>query len=126
MKKWLTICHKDDILPNMGRCALITAQDQQRQVAIFNIVDRQGNEQFYAIDNFCPFSKTNTLSRGITGDINGQLVVASPLYKQHFNLKTGQCIEDNTVAVNTYSVRCDNEHILIAINKSAEEQSNDH
>ncbi len=126
MKKWLTICHKDDILPNMGRGALITEQNQQRQIAIFKIVDLQGNEQFYALDNFCPFSNTNTLSRGITGDINGQLVVASPLYKQHFNLKTGQCLEDETITVNTYSVRCNNEHILIAVKASVEEQSNEH
>ena len=92
-KQWVDICNLDDILPSMGRCALFNDQ----QVAIFRIIDQTGIEQFYAIDNYCPFSKSNTLSRGLTGNITGKTVVASPLYKQHFDLETGCCLEDESV-----------------------------
>lgn len=109
-KQWFDICNLDDILPSMGRCALFNDQ----QVAIFRIIDQQGVEQFYAIDNFCPFSKSNTLSRGLTGTIDGKTVVASPLYKQHFDLATGCCLEDDTVSVNTYPVRLDGCTIQLA------------
>lgn len=100
-KQWVDICNLDDILPSMGRCALFNDQ----QVAIFRIIDQTGIEQFYAIDNYCPFSKSNTLSRGLTGNITGKTVVASPLYKQHFDLETGCCLEDESVSVKTYPVR---------------------
>ena len=34
-------------------------------------------------------------ARGIVGDIKGVAVVASPVYKQHFSLKSGHCLEDD-------------------------------
>ncbi|WP_257265295.1 nitrite reductase (NAD(P)H) small subunit [Endozoicomonas sp. ONNA2] len=55
--------------------------------------------------NFDPFSGVNVISRGIVGDLRGHLVVASPIYKQHFDLATGQCLEDDTVSLNVYPVR---------------------
>lgn len=87
------VCMLDDILPNAGVCALIEGQ----QIAIFRVDDA-----VFAIDNLDPASGVNALSRGIVGDVRGELVVASPLYKQHYSLKTGRCIEDPRHAVNAY------------------------
>ena len=42
------------------------------------------------------------MARGIVGDLQGQLVVASPVYKQHFNLRTGRCLEDESVGLRTW------------------------
>ena len=100
MLNWISICKSDDILPNMGRCALFDST----QVAIFKVITA-GKEQLYAIDNHCPFSQANIISRGIVGNIADKTVVASPLYKQHFDLQTGECIEDDTVKIKTYAVR---------------------
>jgi nitrite reductase (NADH) large subunit len=36
------------------------------------------------------------------GDLSGQLVVASPVYKQHFNLRSGRCLEDESVTLRTW------------------------
>jgi assimilatory nitrate reductase catalytic subunit len=47
----------------------------------------------------------NVLSRGIVGDLGGELVVASPLYKQHFSLITGRCLEEPEHAVPVYLAR---------------------
>ncbi|MBL4941192.1 MAG: nitrite reductase small subunit NirD [Colwellia sp.] len=109
-KQWVAICNIDDILPNMGRCALFN----NKQVAIFRVLDSAGGESFYAIDNYCPFSHANTLSRGITGNIDGKTVISSPLYKQHFDLLTGICLEDKNVKVNTYPVRLDGHAVLMS------------
>ncbi len=109
-KQWITICELNDILPTMGRGALLDG----KQIAIFRVINTAGIETLYAIDNFCPFSKVNTLSRGITGSLNGKTVVASPLYKQHFDLSTGICLEDESVKVNTYSVRLNGTTIQLA------------
>ena len=72
------------------------------QVAVFKL---SGSDEIFAIDAFDPFSNAPVLSRGIVGDVEGRLVVASPIYKQHFDLTTGQCLEDNSVAVRTFAVR---------------------
>ena len=94
---WTPVCNVEDILPFTGVCALFN----DKQVAIF----RTANDELFAVDNFDPFSEANVLSRGLVGDLQGNLVVASPLYKQHFILSTGQCLEDDTVSLNTYGVR---------------------
>jgi nitrite reductase (NADH) small subunit len=71
----------------------------------------------YAINNYDPFGNANVLSRGIIGDINGQPVVASPLYKQHFNLQTGVCLEDETVRIPAYAVRIENGKVQVSISE---------
>lgn len=97
LKQWAAVCPLEDIVPNSGVCALISG----RQVAVFRVSD----DRVYALSNYDPFSKANVLSRGIVGDIKGELVVASPVYKQHFGLATGQCIEDDAVKVSAYAAR---------------------
>ena len=97
-KQWQDICALDSIVPNSGVCALIN----DKQIAIFRIGQ---SEDVYAVDNYDPIGNANVLSRGIVGDIQGDIVVASPLYKQHFNLKSGQCLEDEGVRLNTYASR---------------------
>ena len=75
---WVNVCHLRDLEPDSGVCALVDG----KQVAIFYL---PRENSVYAIQNYDPISKANVLSRGIVGDINGELVVASPLYKQHFS-----------------------------------------
>jgi len=110
-QEWFDICDVDDILHNMGRCALFNEQ----QVAIFRVEDKDGQEQFYAINNYCPFSESNTISRGLTGSIADKHVVASPIYKQHFELSTGLCLEDESVSLQTYPVRLNGNTVQLAV-----------
>ncbi len=95
-EQWHAVCLAADIKDYMGVCALIGGL----QIALFRVKD-----QFFAIDNFDPFSKASVISRGIVGDLKGRLVVASPVFKQHFDLETGLCMEDPSVRVNSYPVR---------------------
>jgi NAD(P)H-dependent nitrite reductase small subunit len=99
MEDWVTVCKLSDIVPDTGVCALVNGQ----QVAVF----RLGDDSVYAIDNRDPFSGANVVSRGIVGDLKGELVVASPVYKQHFNLTTGQCLEEAQVRVAVFQARVD-------------------
>ena len=86
-----------DIVPNTGVCALVRG----RQIAVFRLDD----DRVYAVDNHDPFSRANVLSRGIVGDLRGELVVASPVYKQHFSLVSGRCLEDPAVGVAVFPAR---------------------
>jgi nitrite reductase (NADH) small subunit len=95
-QQWVSVCDSADLLPNLGLRALVNGQ----QVAIYRVQGR-----LYGISALDPFSNAAVLSRGIVGDLKGQTVVASPIYKQHFNLETGVCLEDESVRIPTYAVR---------------------
>jgi NAD(P)H-dependent nitrite reductase small subunit len=95
---WETVCQFDELKENIGVCVLV----DKKQIAIFRML---GSKELYAIDNHDPFSNANVISRGICGDIKGQPIVASPIYKQHFDLITGRCLEDDSVILQTYLTR---------------------
>ena len=105
MREWTIVCALEDIVPNSGVCGLVAG----RQVAVFRLDD----DSVYAIDNYDPFSRANVLSRGIVGDVQGELVVASPVYKQHFSLISGKCMEDSSVCVPVYGARVDAGNVLV-------------
>lgn len=97
MTEWVQVCPYDDIYPDTGVCALVDG----RQVAVFRLSDGA----LHAVSNHDPFSGANVLSRGIVGDRNGDPKVASPIYKQTFNLRTGVCHEDPSVRLDVHGVR---------------------
>ena len=97
MNDWVEICPYESIYPDTGVCALVDG----RQVAVYRLSDGS----LHAVSNFDPFSKANVLSRGIVGDRGGEPKVASPIYKQTFNLRTGVCYEDRGVRLDVYRVR---------------------
>ncbi|MEY3289349.1 MAG: nitrite reductase small subunit NirD [Pseudomonadota bacterium] len=108
MSRWQAVCMIDDLQPDSGICALIEGQ----QVALFYMPKEAA---VYALNNYDPFGGANVLSRGLIGDIKGQPVVSSPLYKQHFNLETGVCLEDETVTIPAYAVRIENGSVQVRI-----------
>jgi nitrite reductase (NADH) large subunit len=94
---WTRICALSDIQCDTGVCALVDGL----QIAIFRLGD-----SVYALDNFDPAGGVNVLARGLVGDLQGELVVASPIYKHHYSLLSGRCLDDATRSVNVYPVRC--------------------
>jgi nitrite reductase (NADH) small subunit len=106
LETWTPVCVLADLLPNRGVAALL---DGDEQVAIF----RAAGDTVYAISNIDPFSGAAVLSRGLVGDVTGTPVVASPMHKQHFDLRTGACLDDPSVTVTVYPVRVDGDTILV-------------
>lgn len=104
---WRAVCKAGDILSGTGVCALV----EDAHVAVF----RLGQADFYAIDNIDPRSGASVLSRGLVGNLGERLVVASPLYKNHFDLRTGQCLEAPEHSVRTHAVRVEGEQVLVAV-----------
>ena len=109
-----TICKLDDIIPDTGVCALVDG----KQIAIF----RTKQNDLFALDNYDPFSQANVLSRGLIGgttitDDTGTneeiLYVASPIYKQRFNLVTGQCLDDTETKIHSYKVGLETNNVVI-------------
>ncbi|MDQ3978021.1 MAG: nitrite reductase small subunit NirD [Actinomycetota bacterium] len=97
---WTDVCELDQILPNRGVCALVGGV----QVAVFRVCHGT-EEHLFAVSNFDPFSRAFVLSRGIVGSKGGRLTVASPVYKQNFDLQTGECLDDPSVCIPTFPAR---------------------
>ncbi len=105
--EWTTVCPVDDILPNTGVSALVDG----RHVAVFRI----GDAEFYAIDNVDPKSGASVLSRGLVGSLGEHVVVASPLYKNHFDLRSGECLEAPEHSVRAHTVRIEDGSVQVAL-----------
>lgn len=96
-EEWTEVCAFDRVQPERAVAALVAGEP----VAVV----RTHDDRLFALNNVDPFSGASVLSRGIVGDVGGRAVIASPLYKQHFALDDGRCLEDTDVAVATYPVR---------------------
>ncbi|MGQ0511631.1 MAG: nitrite reductase small subunit NirD [Betaproteobacteria bacterium] len=99
------VCLLVDIVPGAGVAALVDGE----QVAVFRLDD----DSVHAVGNRDPFSGANVLSRGIVGDLKGELVVASPVYKQHFNLLTGRCLEDAAARIPVFDAKVEDGWIVV-------------
>ncbi len=105
---WEAVCERDDLVPNSGVCALLGSE----QVALYYFPGEDC--ELYALHNRDPLGGANVLSRGVVGDIGGRVVVASPLYKQHFDLVTGKCLEEEGVSVPVFRARIEGDTVLVA------------
>ncbi|MBI5255607.1 MAG: nitrite reductase small subunit NirD [Burkholderiales bacterium] len=105
--RWTAVCAVDDILSNTGVCARV----EGRHVAVFRV----GDSQFYAIDNVDPKSQASVLARGLIGSLGERVVVASPLFKHHFDLRNGECLESPAHSVRAHAVRVENQRVLVAL-----------
>lgn len=81
---WERLCPLADLEVERGRAALVGSE----QVALFLLPDGD----IRAVDNYDPYSGANVISRGIVGSRGGRPTVASPMYKQVFDLRSGTCV----------------------------------
>jgi nitrite reductase (NADH) small subunit len=105
--EWTLVCPLEEIVPDTGVCALLGKE----QVAVFRV----GVDAVFAIGNVDPHSRAAVLSRGLVGSIGERIVVASPLYKQHFDLQSGACIESSAHAVPCYRARVLDGQVWISV-----------
>ncbi|MER5762395.1 nitrite reductase large subunit NirB [Streptomyces sp. NPDC002082] len=78
--------------PGRGRTAVLP---DGTEAAVFK--DRAG--EVYAVGNRDPFSGADVIANGIMGSRDGVPVVASPMHKQVFDLRTGICLDDPEVSL---------------------------
>ncbi len=90
------LCRYDVLLPDRGVAALVG----DVQIALFRLHDGT----VFAIGNQDPYSGANVMSRGIVGSRGDVPTVASPMFKQVFDLRTGVCLDDPAVSLPVYPV----------------------
>ncbi len=93
---WTVVCAATLLTPDRGVAALVNGT----AVAIFEL----STGSLHAIDNIDPCSGASVLSRGMIGDVDGVATVASPMYKQRFDLSTGCCLDIPGLSVAVHDV----------------------
>ncbi|MEV6282432.1 nitrite reductase small subunit NirD [Kribbella sp. NPDC051770] len=109
----MMVCSYDELLPERGVAALLDG----RQIALF----RTHTGEVFALGNQDPFSGANVLSRGIVGSRGEVPTVASPMFKQVFDLRTGVCLDDPGVGVTAYAVEVRDGLVLVGAAEAGRE-----
>ena len=87
---WVRVCAVTDLEIERGRAALLGTT----QIALFLLRGPDGKPgRVHAVSNYDPYSHANVISRGIVGTKQDAPTVASPMYKQVFDLRTGTCLD---------------------------------
>lgn len=107
-KDWQALCLRSDLVAHSGVVAWLDG----RQIALFYLPEE---EAVYAVGNRDPRSGANVIGRGILGQMAGELVVASPLYKQHFRLRDGSCVEPPAEQLPAWPARLNGETVEIRL-----------
>ena len=94
---YLPVCRIEDLEVERGAAALVHGQ----AIALFRTPDGS----VHALSNHDPFEHTSALARGIVGRRGDVPFVASPRHGHAFDLRTGRCLDDASVAVAVYDVR---------------------
>ena len=95
--EWCDVVALAAVVPDTGVCALIHGE----QIAIVRV----GEDDVYCVGNLDPFSGAQVISRGIVGDAGGVPKISSPMYKQSFDLRTGECLDDASVRLPVWPAR---------------------
>ncbi len=83
---WVKICALDDLVPELGVAALLDST----QIALFRLAD----DSVHAVQQSDPYAGgANVMSRGIIGTTGDRDTIASPLHKQLFDVRTGECLD---------------------------------
>ncbi|PYC77034.1 nitrite reductase (NAD(P)H) small subunit [Streptomyces tateyamensis] len=110
---WRPVCELDDLIVGRGVAVLLP---DGTQAAVF----RTRGDELFALDNRDPFSGAYVMSRGLTGSRGGVPVVVSPMLKQAFDLRTGQCLDEESApdgspaALRTWPVRAAQDALAVA------------
>jgi len=105
LETWVDVCGYEDLQPERGAAALVGGQ----QVALFRLTDGS----VHAVGHHDPFSGANVMARGIVGTRGDVDTVASPVYKQVFDVRTGQCLDDPSVRLPCWPVRVDDGRVRV-------------
>jgi len=110
---WVRVCALKDLEVERGRAALLGGT----QIALFLLYGPDGTPgRVHAVSNLDPYSHAHVISRGIVGTRQEIPTVASPMYKQVFDLRTGACLDTQgkePKSLHVWPVSVDDGHVLV-------------
>jgi nitrite reductase (NADH) small subunit len=96
-ERWVDVIAESSLEPEDGVPALVDGP----AVAVF----KTHEGELFAVSNHDPVTGASVMARGIVGTRGEIPVVASPMYKHVFDLRTGRCLDDEGKTLRPYQVR---------------------
>ncbi len=94
---WVNVIAESELPVEVGVPALVGGAP----VAVFRTFDGD----LHALSNLDPMTGASVMARGIVGSRGEVATVASPLYKHVFDLRTGRCLDDESLALTVHETR---------------------
>ncbi len=104
---WYRVCPLSDLDESWGEAALVDGS----HVALF----RTGGSQVFAVAHEYPATAAHLMARRIVGSRGTRPTIASPLHKEVYDLRTGECFGIPTLRLATYSTRLVNGFVEIRV-----------
>ncbi len=113
LAEWTTICPLERLPFDRGVGAIIDGEP----IAVFRLspsdepsaVGSEAAEEILAVSHIDPVSGSPVMARGLVGSFASPPTeiptLASPLHKQRYNLRTGDCLDDETLRLRVFDVR---------------------
>lgn len=102
------LCTLADLVPERGAVALVDGV----QVALV----RTHDDEVFGVANLDPYSGAPVIARGLVGTRSGAPTVISPMYKQVWDLRTGECLDgagSDPIPLRTWGVRVVDGEVLV-------------
>ncbi|WP_284253151.1 nitrite reductase small subunit NirD [Pseudolysinimonas kribbensis] len=96
MTDWMRACRADELEPDYGEAVLLDGEP-------IALVLTDG--VVYAVGHRDPTSGAPVMARGIVGSRGDRPTLASPLHKEIYDLRTGECLSTDAPRLPTYPVR---------------------
>lgn len=104
---WQIICSIDDLVPGSGVAVWLNGCS----AALFWLPDQEPG--LYVLAHHDPLSGAEVLAHGLLCESGGVWSVASPLYKHHYRLTDGVCLEQPDITLQTWPVRLEDQQVQI-------------
>ncbi|MEM9520217.1 MAG: nitrite reductase small subunit NirD [Actinomycetota bacterium] len=112
VQPWTRVCAASAIRPERGVAALV----DDVAVAIFRLPSDDG-DVWCCVDHEDPVTGVGVMARGLVGSTgpDERPTVASPLYKERYDLITGQGVDDPTMMLRAHRCRVRNGQVEVQI-----------
>jgi len=105
---WIEVGNETDFSEGLGVAVL----HNDEQIAVFNY----NGDEWYATQNSCPHDEQMVLSRGLTGEAEGQPKIVCPLHKRAFALRSGEFLGEGEMScLKTYAVKRENGKVFLQV-----------
>lgn len=101
----------EQLHPERAVCLLVDGE----QVALV----RTRDDRLYAVDNLDPVSGAMVMSRGIVGSRADRDVLVSPMFKQAYDLATGECLDLSDVRLRVHDVQLLDGTVVVGLAEAA-------
>ncbi|RKQ37151.1 nitrite reductase (NAD(P)H) small subunit [Kocuria tytonis] len=102
---WVDVCAVSDLEVNWGEAAIVAGHEY----AVF----RTNDDRVFVTDHRDPRSGALVMARGIVGRHGERHTVASPLYKETYDLATGECVAGGDHLLPVHPVRLRDGRVLL-------------